>query len=435
MCYNKTMIFDHNTHEYMTRFGGLGKNKHNGAYYYSKEIVENIIPKIDTDYNWVTVSIPGRCYNHSIVFIHNNDHPEKYRWLSHYKDLILVCSMQSTLEKIKEILPQHKAIFLPMSIDVGYVMQFKAKRKHGKCYAGRLDKLENEGVKIPKLCKILGDMPREDLLKQMAKFKKVYASERTAIEARALGCEIGVYDPRYQDLEQWQVIDNSEAAVMLQDELDKIKAATPSANRKYTVTVIIPAYNCQDTVRQSIESVPKCKGVDIIVIDDGSTDKTFSKILRTRPKCPMKFISNERNLGVAATVNLGLDMATGDYIVLLGSDDYFYGDKFLEALSELDGTDLVYFDLDTNTDFKFHLSEETKGEYAGSVKFMRRGFIGDIRNPQDQKWNEDWFFYKQLEEKGPTEKFTNLVVKHYNWPREGSLTWQKEHQNASKESK
>lgn len=423
------MIFDHTSYAYQARFGGLGVNKYNGAYYYSKEIVENIIPKVKTDYNWVTVSIPGRCYDHSIVFIHDNDRPETHRWLSYYKDLILVCSMQNTLEKIREMLPQHKAIFLPMSIDLDYVTQFKARRRHGKCYAGRLDKLSNKGVKIPKFCKILGDMPREELLKEMAKFKKVYASERTAIEARALGCEIGIYDPRYQDLEQWQVIDNSEAAALLQEKLDKIKATSPSAKKEHTVTVIIPAYNAQDTVKRAIESVPKSKLVDIIVINDGSTDKTFSRVLRARPKCPMSFISNKDNLGVASAVNLGLDKAQGDYVVLLGADDYFYGNRFLEVLDELDGTDLVYFDLDTNTDFKFLLSEGTKGKYVGSVKFMRREFIGDTRNPQDQKWNEDWFFYKQLEKKNPTEKFTNLTVKHYNWPREGSLTWQKEHQH------
>ena len=46
-------------------------NKFNGAYYYSKEIVENIIPHVRTNYNWVTINI-NKSLPHSIVFIHNN---------------------------------------------------------------------------------------------------------------------------------------------------------------------------------------------------------------------------------------------------------------------------------------------------------------------------------------------------------------------------
>ena len=438
MCYNKIMIFDHNAFEYKSRYVGLGKNKHNGAYYYSKEIVENIIPSVPTTYNWVTVNIPGRCYDHSIVFIHDNDHPEVYGWLREYKDLILVCSMHKTEEAIKKLLPMHKTVYLPMSVDVDYVSQFKAKHQRGVCYAGRLDKLSNKGVKIPRRCKALGDMPREELLAKMAKFKKVYASERTAIEAKVLGCEVLSYDPRYQDPEQWAVIDNSAAAIMLQEivgEIECAKNALSAPTNQTTVTVIIPAYNAADTVKAAISSVPKSDRVDIIVVNDGSTDRTYGSILRARPNCDTQIFQNEKNLGVAATVNKGLDMATGDYIVLLGADDYFYPDKFLEVMDELDGTDLVYFDLDTNTDFKFELSNETKREYSGSVKFMRREFIGNIRNPENLKWGEDWEFYSQLEKKGPTEKFTHVIAKHYNWPREGSLTWQKEHQSDKKKNR
>ena len=64
-------------------------------------------------------------------------------------------------------------------------------------------------------------MPRERLLKKMAQYKKIYAVGRTAIEARALGCEILPYDPRFPDVDRWKVIDNLEAAKMLQEELDR----------------------------------------------------------------------------------------------------------------------------------------------------------------------------------------------------------------------
>ena len=68
------MIISHENELYVAtrkREGG----RHNGAYYYSVEICKNIIPKIKTKRNWVTINIPPVGKDHSIVFIHNNLHP------------------------------------------------------------------------------------------------------------------------------------------------------------------------------------------------------------------------------------------------------------------------------------------------------------------------------------------------------------------------
>lgn len=53
---------------------------------------------------------------------------------------------------------------------------------------------------------------------------------------------------------------------------------------------------------------------------------------------------------------------------------------------------------------------------------MRREFIGDTREPEEKKACEDYYFYQELLKKNPTEKFTGIIAKHYNFPREGSLT-------------
>ena len=52
---------------------------------------------------------------------------------------------------------------------------------------------------------------------------------------------------------------------------------------------------------------------------------------------------------------------------------------------------------------------------------MKRTFIGDTRCPLEKKAGEDYVFYQELLKKNPTEKFTGKIVKHYNYPREGSL--------------
>ena len=56
----------------------------------------------------------------------------------------------------------------------------------------------------------------------MAEYRTIYAVGRTAIEARALGCIVKPYDPRYPDPELWQVLDNREAAHMLQIHLNML---------------------------------------------------------------------------------------------------------------------------------------------------------------------------------------------------------------------
>ena len=187
------------------------------------------------------------------------------------------------------------------------------------------------------------------------------------------------------------------------------------------VSVIIPVYNQEELVIRAIESIPKRDDIEIIVIDDGSNDNTFSVAERHLRK-NILLVRNEKNKGVAYTVNRGYELAIGEYIVLLGSDDYFYKDKFEEIMKLLDGTDLVYFNLEINDGSIWRLTNESKVGFCGSVKFMRKEFIGNTRCPEDRKTGEDWFFYQELLKKNPTEKFSDITVKHYNYPRENSLT-------------
>lgn len=59
------MIIDHDHPAYKKKWDALGMGRYNGAFYYSKEIVKNIIPNVDTDRNWVTILVPNTCVDHS----------------------------------------------------------------------------------------------------------------------------------------------------------------------------------------------------------------------------------------------------------------------------------------------------------------------------------------------------------------------------------
>lgn len=188
------------------------------------------------------------------------------------------------------------------------------------------------------------------------------------------------------------------------------------------VSVIIPVYNAESTITRAIQSVPE--GLEILVVNDGSTDESSAKAQEAlnEYKGDGYLMDYGENQGVASAVNHGLNVASGEYVVLLGSDDYFYTDVFKQALKELDGTDLVYFNLQIDNGSIWRLNEKTKRGLCGSVKFMRRKFIGDLRNDVSLRAKEDLKFYNDLLVKNPTEKFTDLVVKHYTYPRKGSLT-------------
>lgn len=211
------MVIDHNHVFYRRRWSLAGNARYNGAYYYSQEIVNNIIPEIKTDRNWVTINVPGACTDHSIVFIHNNLDPKLYDWLKDYKDLVLICGIPETCENLQHF---GKTVYLPLSVDIKFVQKFKAKKKTEEvAFAGRSDKKTKA---IPKNTPCIEDINRYDFLTEMAKYKQIYAVGRTAIEAKVLGCEVLPYDERFPDPEIWTVYDNSEVIKILQKALDDI---------------------------------------------------------------------------------------------------------------------------------------------------------------------------------------------------------------------
>lgn len=194
------------------------------------------------------------------------------------------------------------------------------------------------------------------------------------------------------------------------------------------LTIIIPVYNCEDLLKRALDSVPLSKDYQLILIDDGSEDESWEIIRKwltanydklNERSIGLKF---NKNRGIATAMNTGFDLAKGEYIVSLSSDDYYLKD-FFDFLPYLDGkNDLVYFDLRINDGSIWHVDEESKHSFVGAVKFIRRKFLGDIRVP-DMVYREDVPFSEKLYSKKPKEVFTSIVLKHYNFPREGSLTW------------
>ena len=94
------------------------------------------------------------------------------------------------------------------------------------------------------------------------------------------------------------------------------------------VTVLIPSYNHQKYIKDAILSVinQTYKNIELIVIDDGSSDDSPQIIRSLGKKYNFKYIIRE-NRGICATLNEALNMAKGVYFCGLGSDDMFFPEK------------------------------------------------------------------------------------------------------------
>ncbi|HIF9150948.1 TPA: glycosyltransferase family 2 protein [Photobacterium damselae] len=90
------------------------------------------------------------------------------------------------------------------------------------------------------------------------------------------------------------------------------------------ISVIIPAYNVEKYIEEAILSIinQTYKNLEIIIIDDCSTDNTASickKLILLDGR--IKYFSNEVNSGISITLNKGLDIAHGEYILRMDADD------------------------------------------------------------------------------------------------------------------
>ncbi|HAS37211.1 MAG TPA: glycosyltransferase family 2 protein, partial [Ruminococcaceae bacterium] len=92
------------------------------------------------------------------------------------------------------------------------------------------------------------------------------------------------------------------------------------------VSIIIPVYNLEKYIKHCLESVVNqtYKELEIICIDDGSTDGSAEIIKSMAENDPrIKYIYQE-NAGVSAARNKGLDTATGEYVMFVDGDDYIH---------------------------------------------------------------------------------------------------------------
>lgn len=133
------------------------------------------------------------------------------------------------------------------------------------------------------------------------------------------------------------------------------------------ISVIIPAYNAERYIKEAIESAlsQTYKDIEIIVINDGSTDRTGDIAFQCfQHESQRVLIVHQKNKGASAARNTGIKYAKGEYIAFLDADDVWLPNKLQKQIALLENDKdlaLVYSNCYRNTDTLFDIAKPHRG--------------------------------------------------------------------------
>lgn len=145
------------------------------------------------------------------------------------------------------------------------------------------------------------------------------------------------------------------------------------------ISIIIPAFNAESTIRCCIESLlaQTYNNLEIIVVNDGSCDYTENLIIGMMKKDKRIKLVNQNNAGVSAARNKGIEASTGEYICFVDSDD-MVDPHFLETLLKLYVPQcLPVVDIVRN-DFDGSALRCIESQYTIGSDFVMDYFCGDL---------------------------------------------------------
>lgn len=188
------------------------------------------------------------------------------------------------------------------------------------------------------------------------------------------------------------------------------------------LSIIIPVYNAEDTIRELLDSILQSKNqdIEIILVDDGSTDNSLTICKRYAQEDRRITVLHKANGGVSSARNYGLNVAKGDYIFFCDSDDVIIDKVLCEAINNLNyDVDIYFFDY-----LYVFTSDNRISKSAFKLKqnelLDKKSIISNIISPLVLKngtdmaalWNK--FFKREIIEKYQI-RFEEEVYKGEDW--------------------
>ncbi len=178
-----------------------------------------------------------------------------------------------------------------------------------------------------------------------------------------------------------------------------------------TISIIIPCYNHGQYLREAIRSVEQCSDknlYEIIILNDGSTDKNTIEVLQQLSNEGYNVI-NQANQGLGAARNNAVKKAVGKYILPLDSDNKIFPEYIYESIKILDeqpGVAMVYGDAEyfgektgRYTTGEFNLQKIMIGNYIDACAVYRKSVwqaLGGYDEKMPVMGMEDWDFWLNM---------------------------------------
>lgn len=196
------------------------------------------------------------------------------------------------------------------------------------------------------------------------------------------------------------------------------------------ISVVLPAYNADLYLKEAIDSILAQTFIDfeLIVLNDGSTDKTEEIILSYNDN-RIVYIKNEKNLGLIATLNKGICFAKGKYIARMDADDICFPERFAKQVEFLEknqeyvicGT-FVYLFIEKiekkkvakypEVDSAIRMRSIFNSPFAHPTVMFRRDIIIDnnLKYSKEYKYAEDYGLWIDLLEYGKGYNLTKPLL-------------------------
>ena len=179
------------------------------------------------------------------------------------------------------------------------------------------------------------------------------------------------------------------------------------------VSVIVPVYNVQDYIEKCLDSLvyQTLEDIEIIVVNDGSTDESKIVVQKYINKYPEKIIYVEKeNGGLSDARNYGMKYATGEYIAFVDSDDYVEKDMYekMYEKAKKEDSDMVecnfYWEypkklkLDKGIKYKVKQDMLVKVRVVAWNKLIKRSILNEtkIEFPKGLRYEDVEFTYKLI---------------------------------------
>lgn len=164
---------------------------------------------------------------------------------------------------------------------------------------------------------------------------------------------------------------------------------------KIKISIITACYNSEKTIAYTLDSVAKqkYKNIEHILIDGGSTDDTL-KILKKYKHNKKKIIIKKTNIYEA--INLGIKNSTGEYLIILNSDDILNNHNTIKELVSI-------------------ILNSKKDIYLGNIKYFSKDKFNNINRIYTSKNFKPWMFYLGLMPPHPGAVISKNIYNKFNY--------------------